>query len=275
MLREAQRKAAQYLAIADKEFGERLVGFYVVGSAAMGGFRPRQSDLDFIAVLDEALAGDCGRVRKVQRRGLLRVGAHAASRAAFRSGACNGCYITQADLSRPVTEIVPVASHVGVFHGCGTAFDVNPVQWQTFMQHGVALRGAPPAELGLQPQPELLRQWNIDNLNSYWRRVATKASTGKSSHTVLTTARWVTAWIVSGPARMHCTLATGEIVSKERACEYALDTFDAEWHPIIRDAVGHLRNEQSDPAFRDRRIRYETTGRFGLHVIASANELAC
>ncbi|MEY2417712.1 MAG: hypothetical protein QOG90_392 [Actinomycetota bacterium] len=270
---DAQRKASQYLDIAANEFGERLVGFYVVGSAAMGGYRPRQSDVDFVAVLDDALAGDCGRVRKVQRRALLRGGARAATRLAFQSGACNGTYLRASDLTRPVTEIEPIASHVGVFHTCGVGFDVNPVQWQTFAQHGVALRGAPPAQLGLQPQPELLRPWTLDNLNSYWKRVATKAATGKSSHTVLTTSRWVTAWVATGTARMHCTLATGDIVSKERAGEYALDTFDAEWHPIIRDAVGHLRREKPDPAFRDRRVRYETTGRFGLHVIDSANEL--
>jgi hypothetical protein len=271
---EAQRKATQYLAIADREFGARLVGFYVVGSAAMGGFRPRQSDVDFVAVLDEARAGDCGRIRNVQRRALLRVAAHAAVRAAFESGACNGVYIAADDLTRPVAEIVPIASHVGVFHTCGSGFDVNPVQWHTFLRHGVALRGAPPVSLGLQPQPELVRQWNIDNLNSYWARVATKAASGKSSHTLLTTPRWVTAWIVTGPARMHCTMAAGEIVSKEGACEYALDTFDAEWHPIIRDALGHLRREKPDPRFRDRRARYEATGSFGLHVIASANSLA-
>jgi aminoglycoside adenylyltransferase-like protein len=270
---EAERKASQYLAIADREFGDRLVGFYLIGSAAMGGFRPRQSDVDFVAVLDQALAGDCERVRKVQRRGLVRVAAHAATRAAPQSGACNGTYIQQSDLTRPVTEIVPIASHVGVFHGCGQGFDVNPVQWQTFLEHGVALRGAPASELGLQPQPELMRQWNLDNLNSYWKRVSEKAATGKSSHTVLTTARWVTAWIVSGPARMHRTLTTGDIVSKEAACEYALEAFDTEWHPIIRDALGHLRRGKPDPAFKDRRVRYETTGRFGLNVIDAANAL--
>jgi predicted nucleotidyltransferase len=35
--------------------GERLVGVYVHGSAAMGGFTPRQSDLDYLAVVSSPL----------------------------------------------------------------------------------------------------------------------------------------------------------------------------------------------------------------------------
>jgi hypothetical protein len=264
--------AQQYLAVADGAFGERLVGFYVVGSAAMGGFRPRQSDLDFVAVLDVATAGDCNRIRSVQLRALARLAPANVVRG-WGSGVCNGVYVSAADLTRPVTEIVPIASHVGVFHTCGQGFDVNPVQWHTLRNHGVALRGLPPSQLGLQPQPELLAAWTRDNLNDYWKRVSTKAATGSSSHTIFTTSRWVTAWIVSGTARMHCTLASGAIVSKEDACAYARTTFAPEWHPIIDDAVGYFRRTKPDPMFRERSVRYATTGQFGLHVIDLANAL--
>ena len=76
-----------------------------------------------------------------------------------------------------------------------------------------------------------------------------------------------------GPARMHHTIVTGEVISKAQAGEYALRTFDAEWHPIIHEALAHHRARPASPAFKDKTHRYRTTGQFGLHVIHSANSL--
>lgn len=272
----AERNAREYLAIADRVFhGGRVVGFYVVGSTAYGEFRPDRSDLDFIAVLDERREGDCRRIRRAQLRSIARTGTRAVLHARFQgAGTCNGVYVTTADLTRPVTAIEPIGSHTGIQCTCRDAFDVNPVVWKTFAERGIPLRGPQPADLSLDPQPELLRRWNLANLNSYWRSVAyANASGSPGPHWRPYSPRWVTAWGVLGPARMHHTIATGAIASKAQAGEYAFDVFGAEWHPIIDDALTYWRGQPAGPRFKDRRQRYETTGQFGLHVIEAANAL--
>ena len=269
----AARLAHQYLRVADRILGRRLVGFYLVGSAALGGFRRGQSDIDFVAVLDEARDDDVAIIRRVHRRAWVRAAGRALVNRDLDAGACNGSYVAAAELTKPVTDVVPIASHVAHQTHIGRGFDINPVQWKTFAEHGVALRGPEPAELGLQPQPELLRQWVLDNLNSYWAWSSERCVTGKSPNSRLHSPRWVTAWGVTGPARMHATVATGDVISKEAACEYALAQFEEQWYPIVREARAYLRGEPSEPAFRDRAARYQATGRFGLHAIASANAL--
>ena len=44
-----------YLRLAERLLPGRVVGFYLVGSAALGSFRPGRSDIDFIAVMDSAV----------------------------------------------------------------------------------------------------------------------------------------------------------------------------------------------------------------------------
>ena len=269
----AARLAHEYLRIADRILGRRLVGFYLVGSAAVGGFRRGQSDIDFVAVLDEARDDDVDLIRKVHRRAWVRAAGRAVLYRDLDAGASNGSYIAATELTKPVTEVVPVASHVAHQIHLGRGFDINPVQWKTFAERGVALRGPQPAELGLQPQPELLRQWILDNLNSYWAWSSEQCVTGKSPNSRFHSPRWVTTWGVTGPARMHATVATGAVISKEAACEYALERFEEEWHPIVNEALAFLRGEPANRAFRERAVRFQATGRFGLHAIASANAL--
>ncbi len=183
-------------------------------------------------------------------------------------------FVTAADLRRPVTEIAPVGSHSGHLHHCGRAFDVNPVQWKTFAERGIALRGPEPSKLGLDPEPARLRQWNLDNLNAYWKDESTRTASGKPFQRLRPFgARWITAWVVLGPARMHHTIATGAITSKEQAGTYALDVFGAEWHPIIHEALAYWRGQPADPAFKDKQHRYRATGEFGVHVIEAANAI--
>jgi len=269
----AERTAREYLALADDVFGEgRLVGFYLVGSVAYDAYRPNQSDVDFFAVLDEHRAGDLGRMRRVQVRSHLRTIPRAAMHGWVHGGSCNGAYLPAAELTRPVSEIKPIGSHVAMRLRSGAAFDLNPVQWKTFAERGVALRGPAPSELGLDPEPHRLRQWNLDNLNSYWKQAATTAATGRSPRGVLN-APWTTAWVALGPVRLHHTIATGGIVTKEGAADYALDVFDSTWHPNVREAVRFHRGGKRDPAFAKLRVRVAAAGEFALHVIDAANAL--
>jgi hypothetical protein len=164
----------------------------------------------------------------------------------------------------------PVASHTGVSFRRGYAFDVNPVVWTLLRDRGIAVRG--PAAHGVDPEPDRLRAWNVANLDGYWRQWALKAVAGRvpvtgplgrfKSGSVLATG-------VLGPVRLHRTIATGEIISKEAAGQYALDTFDRRWSPLIRAALAYRLGDPV-PEVAD---RVRLTGEFALEVIAAATRL--
>jgi hypothetical protein len=265
---------ARYLRTADGLLPRRVTGLYLVGSGALGAFRPSRSDIDLLAVVDRDLTR-----REVRRLRLLHLAAGSrAGLGALRSGqltfpgTCNVVFLRSDDLVRPVSEIVPIASHTGLKFAVGRGFDVNPVMWKVLLERGVAVRGPAPVALGLDPQPELLRSWNLDNLDSYWRPWA-NATLRRSSVRARWQPRWTTAWGVLGAPRLHRTVATGEVISKEAAGEYALDVFGGRWRPIVHEALAYWRGEPPDPAFRDTRIRARQTAAFVLEVVRSAHDL--
>jgi hypothetical protein len=66
---EARAAAASYLAVVDEYSPGLLDGLYVVGSGAIGDYRPRTSDLHVVAVTAERLEGDAlSRLARAPRR---------------------------------------------------------------------------------------------------------------------------------------------------------------------------------------------------------------
>jgi hypothetical protein len=282
---DAARLAGRYLAAADRLLPGRVGHFYVVGSAALGGWRAGRSDIDFVAVVD----GRFGR-REMRRLRVLHVAGNVtpAARALVRAevtvpGTVNGVYVAARDLGRPVTAIRPLASHTGISFAPGRGFDVNPVVWKVLHERGIPVRGPGPGTLGLDPEPDRLRAWNLANLHGYWSAWAEKALAGTPPSKPLVAARSagrsLTAWGVLGVSRLHRTIATGEIVSKEDAGEHALATFAPRWHPLIHAALAHRRAEPlsaalaHDPDLADRGRRLRLTGAFVSEVIAEADRL--
>ena len=52
-----------------------------------------------------------------------------------------------------------------------------------------------------------------------------------------TNSAWAVVWGVLGVSRLHCTLATGGIVSKYAAGLYARETFPTRWHRIVYESL--------------------------------------
>lgn len=258
---------ARYLGLADRALPGRIIGFHVVGSVALGGYRPARSDIDFVAILDRSL--DAAELRRL-KAAIVASGVRSALPDLARGrlslpGVCNGVFITADDVAKPVTTIVPVASHAGHSIQVGQGFDANPVVWKTFAEHGITVRGDDASTLPLDPEPDRLEAWNRDNLVRYWQPWAERAAHGRGGFRTRLSPRWLTAWGALGPPRLHHTIATGEVISKEAAGEYAKDTFGAEWHPVLDEALAYWREEPSPG-----RQPLEATGRFALHVINSA-----
>src|SRR5690606_6454080 len=126
---------------------------------ALGAYRDGRSDIDFVAVVEgEPTPSALRRLRAVHvRSGVHTSVAAVRGRRSPLSGTCNGVFVRDVDLSKPVSDIVPVASHTGVSFSTGpVGSDVSPVAWKVLAERGIAVRGPEAASLSLDPQPELL-----------------------------------------------------------------------------------------------------------------------
>ena len=275
---DVDRTVTRLLDRLDRVLPGRVTGFYLVGSVALGAYRPGRSDIDVVAVLDVAdgerlPAADVRRLRAAHLVSGLRAGAAAlAGGHLLVPGAINGVFVRTADLGRPVTAIEPLASQAGTSFRLGQGFDVNPVQWTTFARHGVTMRGPEPTALGLDPEPERLAQWNLDNLARYWVPWAER-SRRRPGPRWRVAPGWSTAWGVLGAPRLHHTIATGNVISKEAAGAWAKEVLEPRHHPIVDDGLAWWRGEPSGRAAADTATRARATGELVLAVADAARRL--
>lgn len=277
MLAELPRRVAgDLLARLDRALPGRIDGFYVVGSASMGAFRPGRSDVDFVAIVDREL-------REAELRRLRTLHAGRWTVALIRDTAlrrrwplvCNGIYLQPGDLSRSPLDVTPLAGHVaGRFRVAPrTGFDVNPVTWHVLARHGIALRGPDLDRLDVRTDAAELRTWVHANLNGYWRHWAQRAARAGRRPAIIPP-RHLAACGVLGAPRLHYTLTTGEIATKEAAAHYALDAFEHRWHELIHDALRWWHGEASAAPYRmhPRRQLHDTV-EFVERVITAGNQL--
>lgn len=209
-----------YLARLDDNAPGLVDGFYVVGSIALGSFRPGRSDIDFVATTPGPLSPEAlAALRSLHRRSY----AEGAVRAVISRSwplVCNGVFVNGEDLARPTAQVTAEAHQVSEKFAAGDSFDVNPVTWWTLAHHGIALRGPSPDRLTIHLNDDELRRWTAVNLVSYWRpwahAVTGRGVRGWRERFRHLHSRRLAAWGVLGTARMHATISTGEVVSKER-----------------------------------------------------------
>lgn len=268
---EALAAGARYAELARRRFGDRLVGVYVIGSGALGDFAPHRSDVDLIVTLDGRDDGDHAAIRRLQ----LESGARTTARALARgrsplAGTCNTAFVDAAELTRPVRAIEPIGSHVGHEVIRDAAFDVNPVQWRTLVDHGVAVVGPAPADLDLDPEPDALVAWNHRNLHDYWRPLAERVRAG-GRPVALASMRTGLHWAVLGPLRLHATITTDRVVSKRGAGEHGLEAMEPRWHPLITAALHALAGHRVAGVTAGQTELRRQIGEFGLAVIGDVD----
>ncbi len=82
------------------------------------------------------------------------------------------------------------------------------------------------------------------------------------------------AWGVLGVPRLHYTLSTGEIATKEAAARYSLEVFEPSWRPLIEDAMRWWRGEAAADPYRGHpRRRLYAAVQFVECVIDAGNRL--
>ena len=217
-----------YLRTVDAEQPGLIEGLYLVGSVALGDFRVHTSDIDFIAVIS---AGSAGGVLGILER------VHARLRTHHNRPFFDGIYVTWDDLGRsPLLNQEGPHTHEGRFHREGHA-ERHPVAWHTLAYHGVTVRGPVRERLSIWTDHAALRSWVAQNLKTYWRAWRERSTALVSRNGIIALSPQAAAWGVLGVSRLHFTLATGGITSKDGAGVYALDAFGARWHRLLNECL--------------------------------------
>ncbi len=231
-----------YLSSVDTEAPGVIEGLYLVGSVALSDFRPNESDIDFVGVT--AARPDAATVDALG-------GVHAALQAQHPRPYFDGVYVTWSDLTRnpDLAEPAPF-THDGQFEASGR-FALDPVTWHTLASGGIAVRGPSANRLSVWTNPAVLASWTLDNLGSYWRpwRAGTAELFSADPEKLETYGAWASEWGVLGVTRLHYTLRTGEITSKEGAGLYGLSTFPDQWRTILDECLRIHRGREATPLY--------------------------
>ncbi len=242
----------------------------------MGTFRPGRSDIDFVAVVDGELNGaELTRIRALHMGRWTSALIHDVGLRRRWPLVCNGIYLRRDDLAKSPLEVTPLAAHVAGRFRIATreGFDVNPVTWHVLAHHGIAIRGPDRDRLQIHADDAELRAWTLGNLNGYWRLWVGRARrAGLKAAAALP--RWFATSGVLGVPRLHYTLTSGRVASKEDAALYALEAFEPRWRPLIEDALAYRSGEPAPGPYRRHPTRRRADAAdFVAHVIDAGNAL--
>jgi hypothetical protein len=226
---EAAALVSEHLAALDRELPDLVQGLYLTGSVALGDFKPGISDVDFVAVISRRIASAGHEAIAAIHRRLSQVSIPS----------YDGVYVERALLSRPPMNGEAAAHSLnGEYDPDGPCFQISPTTWLELHQHGLRLRGSEAAaELVEEPDPDVLKSWLLQNLQGYWSRLSIEieGSVAEIADETPVEAESVI-WGVLGPGRLHCTLATGRIISKTEAGRYTADHFPV-WSRLAERCV--------------------------------------
>lgn len=253
-----------YLEIARAEAGTLVEGLYLVGSVALDDFQPHTSDIDFIAVMAR-------RPQPAELAALERV--HTQLWARQPRPFFDGIYTTWADLARDPAGLDPGPSvHEGSFHPRSRG-ERTPIAWHTLAHQGIGCRGPAPAALAVWTDPARLAAWTNDNLDRYWLRLLNPNSALYWRTAMAGLTGWACVWCVLGVTRLHYTLATGQITSKQGAGLYARATFPSRWQRVIEEALRIRRQTSRRSLYHSPLARRRDVLAFTAMVIAGAHRL--
>ncbi|KMO35315.1 DNA polymerase subunit beta [Methylobacterium variabile] len=216
--------ADAYLGLVDAAVPGFVEALYLVGSAAMGDFRPPLSDVDFVAVSPARPgAGETAALAKV----------HAGLALDREIPALDGIYLTWDDL-RAGPFAIPSGPCVkqGRFLSSG-CHDRHPLTWSVLGASAVTVRGPLCAGTGLWRGPADLERWALARIDEH-RGSWLEPDPGSDAEPPATEAVERT---VLGMCRLHYILSTRVVPSKSDAGLYGLITFQPEWHRIIDEAL--------------------------------------
>jgi hypothetical protein len=213
---ELQTALFGYLARLDDHLSGVVTGLYVVGSAALGDFQDRTSNLDLVVTADRPWAPDELRTAVAAHPGLGR----------GRGRPACVAYVTTDDLGAD-----PRGLDRPVFEGSApVAADrlINPFTWQLLGSGAVDLRG--PDHPVLWDDPDAVRSWAAGRLSAGWSGAGARPGAWWLRRTVSGT--------VLEAARL-AVAASGSVVSKVEASRVVRDRVPGRFRRILEDSAGY------------------------------------
>jgi hypothetical protein len=223
------------LAGIQQVLAEDLVGLYLRGSLATGNFVPEASDLDVLAVTEQP-------VDDAQFQALAAMHARLAALPNAYANRLEIAYVDRAALKR----FTPGVRHPTLGQGEALAWTEHHENWilerWTLREHGVALLG-PDLRALIEPiTPDEMRaavrmrlgdwvEWAMDPDDPDW---------------LLPRAH--KAYVVETMCRALYTLVYGELSSKKRAVEWALEALPEPWHSTVERSRAWCGDDTVDPA---------------------------
>lgn len=214
--------------------GNNLVGVYLRGSIVMGNFDPKTSDLDFFTVTEHSISD----LEFAELTALhMRLG-----QLANRYGdQLEGPYIYQ----EAMRHFQPGQRHPTIARGEALGWVEHRDNWvlerRTVREHGITLLG---------PDPRTL----IDPISSEELRAAvrTRLSDWVDYANDPDDPGWLgprgeMAYAVETMCRALCSLATGELPSKQRAVEWALEVLPEPWLSTVERSQIWRTDDTFDP----------------------------
>jgi hypothetical protein len=199
--------------------GANLVGLYVYGSVLDAEFDPARSDVDCIAVTEEALDDDA--FRRLSQW--------------LSDAALADSWFTRLQLLLLSRNSVLVEDRTASLYQFGelkrTGSDGNPIIWLDFFQRGRTLIGPHPESFVPEVTPEMLHRALVRELGYLYEECVQKAD---SEHRDVPAYR---GYAVITLCRILYSLGTGEVTSKPRAAAWALEHASTVWHDLIRCAL--------------------------------------
>jgi hypothetical protein len=217
---------------AQAALGDAFVGLYLHGSLAYGDFAPTRSDIDFLVVTKEALAGDAITRLETMHARLTVSGMKWATR-------LEGSYIPAQALRR----YDPADCHHPALRADGS-FDIDGhgsewvIQRYIIRAKGIALAGPPPQTLIDPVTPEQLRGAAAGILFEWWEPQLTDYSRVRNSE--------YQAYAVLTMCRALYTLQFATVASKPVAARWAQGIDGGRWAALIARALAWGHGDEMD-----------------------------
>lgn len=209
-----------FLSMLDERLPGRLTGLYVVGSAALGDYSERVSNLDVVAVSDGTWA-DADLAVATASHGLLK-----AARPPVVA------YVSAGDLATDPRSLDRPCYRGSTRVGSGEL--VNPFTWQILSAGAVDLRG--PDHPKLWEDPAALAPWSAARLQAAWGP--------QVPHLNRVGAMWLrrrVSAVVLEVGRLAVAARTGRALSKTEANRVLEAEAPGRFRRILADAVGYRR----------------------------------
>lgn len=235
-------------------------GLYLHGGLAFGEWVRGRSDIDFLATL--------ARDPDPDDVAALRAAHEAVAARGDDSPSFDGVHVLASDLARHPDECPDrptVFQHR--FEAAGR-FTLSPVPWHELAHHGVTVAGPPVESLAIWTDDAVLRDYTVDNLDTYWRRQAERCATDPDAASLPFSCEWV----VPGVARLHHLLVTGAQTSKSQAAGWGLGHYPERFHRVLRESLA-IREGAFEPQYDDVLGRGRDVAEFASYVVAQGVSL--